>query len=74
MLDSQINKYKYPEVDSSIAHINNINNILSDNEILYVFDRGYFCFRLLYEVFNKNFIFRLRSVSLKKRTRIIKKQ
>ncbi len=72
ILDSQINKFKYPEVDSSLAHINNVNNILSDDETLYVFDRGYFCFRLLYEVFNKNFIFRLRSVSLKKEQESLK--
>lgn len=72
ILDSQINKYKYPEVDSSLAHINNINNILPDNETLYVFDRGYFCFRLLYEVFNKNFIFRLRNVSLKREQEALK--
>ena len=30
ILDSQINRFKYPEVDASIDHINNINNILSD--------------------------------------------
>ena len=65
ILDSQINRFKYSEVDASIDHINNINNILSDDETIYVFDRGYFCFRLLYEVFNKNFIFRLRSDFLK---------
>lgn len=72
ILDSQINRFKYPEVDSSIDHINNINNILSDNETIYVFDRGYFCFRLLYEVLNKNFIFRLRTVSLKKEQKSLK--
>lgn len=72
ILDSQINRFKYSEVDSSIDHINNINNILSDDETLYVFDRGYFCFRLLYEVFNKNFIFRLRTVSLKKEQESLK--
>lgn len=72
ILDTQINRFKYAEVDSSIEHINNINNIVSDKEALYVFDRGYFCFRLLYEVFNKNFIFRLRTVSLKKEQESLK--
>lgn len=72
ILDSQINRFKYPEVDSSIDHINNINNILSDDETIYVFDRGYFCFRLLYKVFNKNFIFRLRSDFLKKEQESLK--
>ena len=69
ILDSQINRFKYPEVDSSIDHI---NNILSDDDTIYVFDRGYFCFRLLYEVFNKNFIFILRTVSLKKEQESLK--
>lgn len=72
ILDSQINKFKFNEVDSGIAHINTIDKFLNNNETIYVFDRGYYCFRLLYEMINKNFIFRLRSDFLKKEQESLK--
>ena len=72
ILDSQINKFKFNEVDSGIAHIKIIDKFLNNNETIYVFDRGYYCFRLLYEMINKNFIFRLRSDFLKKEQESLK--
>ena len=63
ILDTTINKFKYAERDSAIEHLNNTVDVCPKNSI-YVFDRGYFSFKMIYLLKDKKYIFKLRADSL----------
>lgn len=72
IFDATINKFKYCEKKSAIEHINKINDILNNNNKIYVFDRLYFCFKLLYILKDCKYVFRLREDYLKKEQKSLK--
>lgn len=60
ILDCQINKYKFSERAAAMDNIDKATAITSEKAI-YVFDRGYASFDLMYKLRNDKYVFRLQS-------------
>lgn len=67
ILDIQVNKYKFSERQSAKIHIEEVKDIIEDKKI-FVFDRGYFSVKLLFQLLDNNdkFLFRLDSKFLRR--------
>lgn len=57
-LDCQINKFKYSERDSALSNVDNAKKIIN-NKAIYIFDRGYTSFDLMYKLKDDKFLFRI---------------
>lgn len=72
ILDTEINKFKYSEREAALSHIKRMDGIIPKDKQLFIFDRGYCSFKLLYVLKDKKIVLRLKNDFLKQEQSTLK--